>query len=85
MQRKVVNTFMVGLLGLAITMIVIFSQDSQFSADSFQASGYKQNNEAYSENSCGNGILSESIPCKNADSKAKGDKNIVNIEGIIFP
>jgi hypothetical protein len=85
MQRKEVTAFMVGLLGLAITMIVIFSQANQFSADSFRVSGYEQNNDEYSENSCGNGILPENIPCKNADSEAKGDKNIVNIEGIIFP
>lgn len=33
----------------------------------------------------GNGILPESIPCKNVDNDAKGEKNIVNIEGIVFP
>ena len=81
-----INTFIVSaLLGFAITMILIFSQANQFSADSFRVSGYEQNNDDYSENSCGNGILPENIPCKNAESNAKGDKNIVNIEGIIFP
>ena len=80
-----INTFIVGLLGFAITIIFIFPQDSQFFADSLRASGYEQNNNEYTENSCGNGILPETIPCKNIDSKAKGDKNVVNIEGIIFP
>jgi hypothetical protein len=81
-----INTFIVAiLLGFAITMIPIFSQDSQFSADTVQVSGYEQNNDEYTKNSCGNGILPENIPCKNAESNAKGDKNIVNVEGIIFP
>jgi hypothetical protein len=81
-----INTFIISaLLGFAITMILIFSQDSQFSADTLQVSGYEQNNDEYTKNSCGNGILPENIPCKNAESNAKGDKNIVNIEGIIFP
>ncbi|HET6640703.1 MAG TPA: hypothetical protein VFG77_03770 [Nitrososphaeraceae archaeon] len=81
-----INTFIVSaLLGFAITMILIFSQDSQFSTDTVQVSGYEQNTDEYTKNSCGNGILPENIPCKNAESNAKGDKNIVNIEGIIFP
>ena len=79
------NTFILGLLGFAIMMIVIFSPDSQFSAGSLRVVGYEQNNEESTENSCGNGILPENIPCENVDNNAKGDKNIVNIEGIIFP
>jgi hypothetical protein len=81
-----INTFIIAvLLGFAITMILIFPEDSQFSANTVQVSGYEQNNDEYTKNSCGNGILPENIPCKNAESNAKGDKNIVNIEGIIFP
>jgi hypothetical protein len=81
-----INTFIVSaLLEFAITMILIFSPESQFSADTVQVSGYEQNNNEYTKNSCGNGILPENIPCKNAESNPQGDKNIVNIEGIIFP
>lgn len=80
-----VNIFTVGLLSLTITMIVAFSPGSEYSTDIVLVAGYEQNNDKYAENSCGNGILPESIPCKNVDSNAKGDKNIVNIEGIIFP
>jgi hypothetical protein len=81
-----INTFNIAvLLGFAITMILIFSEGSQFSANTVQVSGYEQNNDVYTKNSCGNGILPENIPCTNAENNAKGDKNIVDIEGIIFP
>jgi hypothetical protein len=80
-----VHTFMAGKLGLAITMVIAFSSSSEYSADSVRVAGYEQINDEYAENSCGNGILPESIPCKNVESTAKGDKNIVNIEGIVFP
>ena len=82
------NTFKVGLLGLTITLLVVFSLNGDYSpssSSSLQATGYEQNSDKYSENSCGNGILPESIPCKNVDNDAKGEKNIVNIEGIVFP
>ena len=82
------NTFKVGLLGLIIILLVVFSLNGDYSpssSSSLQATGYEQNSDKYSENSCGNGILPESIPCKNVDNDAKGEKNIVNIEGIVFP
>ncbi|MGB7633322.1 MAG: hypothetical protein WBL68_06325 [Nitrososphaeraceae archaeon] len=82
------NTFKVGLLGLTIILLVVFSLNGDYSpssSSSLQATGYEQNSNKYSENSCGNGILPESIPCKNVDNDAKGEKNIVNIEGIVFP
>ncbi|MFZ0554509.1 MAG: hypothetical protein WBL67_08665 [Nitrososphaeraceae archaeon] len=82
------NTFKVGLLGLIIILLVVFSLNGDYSpssSSSLQATGYEQNSNKYSENSCGNGILPESIPCKNVDNDAKGEKNIVNIEGIVFP
>lgn len=81
------NTLKVGLLSLTITLLAVFSLNVEYSPSSsnLQATGYEQNSDKYSENSCGNGILPESIPCKNVDNDAKGEKNIVNIEGIVFP
>ena len=82
------NAFKVGLLGLIIILLVVFSLNGDYSpssSSSLQATGYEQNSNKYSENSCGNGILPESIPCKNVDNDAKGEKNIVDIEGIVFP
>jgi hypothetical protein len=81
------NTYKVGLLGLTITVLAVFSLNSEYSPSnsSLQAAGYEQSSDKYSENSCGNGILPENIPCKNVDNGAKGEKNIVNIEGIVFP
>ena len=81
------NTFKVGLLALTITLLAVFSLSGEYSlsSNSLQATDYEQNSDKYSENSCGNGILPESVPCKNVDNDAKGEKNIVNIEGIVFP
>ena len=82
------NTLKVGLLSLTITLLALFFLNGEYSpssTSSLQATGYQQNSDKYSENSCGNGILPESIPCKNVDNDAKGEKNIVNIEGIVFP
>ncbi|MGB8085603.1 MAG: hypothetical protein WCF07_04885, partial [Nitrososphaeraceae archaeon] len=71
---------------LTIILLAVFSLNGEYSpSSSLQATGYEQNSNKYSENSCGNGILPESIPCKNVDNDAKGEKNIVNIEGIVFP
>jgi hypothetical protein len=84
--RNMMSTFKVELLGLTIILLAVFSLNSEYSpSSSLQATGYEQNSDKNSENSCGNGILPESIPCKNVDNDAKGEKNIVNIEGIIFP
>jgi hypothetical protein len=77
------STFKVGLLGLAITLIIAFSLNNQYSDDGLRVTGYEQNE--YSENSCGNGILPENVPCENVDNNAKGEKNIITIEGIVFP
>lgn len=83
------NAFKVGLLGLTIILLAVFSLNGDyspsFSSSSLQATGYEQNSDKHSENTCGNGILPESIPCKNVDNDAKGEKNIVDIEGIVFP
>jgi len=76
------NAFKVGLLGLTITVLGVFTLNDESSPTSLQGAGYKQNNDEHSENSCGNGILPENIPCKNL---AKGEKNNVNIKGIVFP
>lgn len=80
-----VNTFIVGLLGLIIAVIVVFSLSDLYPADTLRVAGYEQNINEHTESSCGNGILPENIPCANVDSIAKGDENRVNIEGIIFP
>jgi hypothetical protein len=87
-SRNMMNTFKVGLLALTITLLAVFSLNGEYSpssSNSLQATDYEQNSDKYSENSCGNGILPESVPCKNVDNDAKGEKNIVNIEGIVFP
>jgi hypothetical protein len=80
-----VNTFIVGLLGLIIAVIVVFSISDLYPADTLHVAGYERNNNEHTETSCGNGVLPENIPCANVDSTAKGDENRVNIEGIIFP
>jgi hypothetical protein len=80
-----VNTFIVGLLGLIIAVIVVSSLSDLYPANTLRVAGYERNNNEHPESSCGNGILPENIPCTNVDSTAKGDENIVNIEGIIFP
>ena len=80
-----VNTFIVGLLGLIIAVIVAFSISDLYPADTLHVAGYERNNNEHTETSCGNGVLPENIPCANVDSTAKGDENRVNIEGIIFP
>jgi hypothetical protein len=81
------STFIVGMSVLIIAVIVVFSVSDLYSADTLRVAGYEQNNNSneHNENSCGNGILPENIPCANVDSDAKGDENRVNIEGIIFP
>lgn len=82
------STFIVGMSALIIAVIVVFSVSDLYSADTLRVAGYEQNNNnsnKHNENSCGNGILPENIPCANVDSDAKGDENRVNIEGIIFP
>jgi hypothetical protein len=81
-----INNFVVGFfLTLAITVIAALSLSDQYSTESLNVAGYEQNSEEYAENACGNGILPKNIPCTNVDNRAKGDKNIVNIEGIVFP
>jgi hypothetical protein len=80
-----INYFVVGFLALTITMLVGLSLSGQYFTDSLKVVGYEQNSKEYTENACGNWILPESIPCSNVDNHAKGDKNIVNIEGIVFP
>ncbi|MGA7370106.1 MAG: hypothetical protein WBX01_13330 [Nitrososphaeraceae archaeon] len=79
------NGFKMGLLGLIITVLGVFTLNGEFSPTGLQGTGYEQNNDEHSEYSCGNGILPEKIPCKNLDNNAKGEKNNVNIEGIVFP
>lgn len=82
------STFIVGMSVLIIAVIVVFSVSDSYSAETLRVAGYEQNNNnsnEHNENSCGNGILPENIPCANVDSDAKGDENRVNIEGIIFP
>ena len=83
------STFIIGMSALIIAVIVVFSVSDLYSA-AVRVAGYEQNNNnnnsnEHNENSCGNGILPENIPCANVDSDAKGDENRVNIEGIIFP
>ena len=81
-----INNFVVGFfLALAITIIAALSLSGQYSTESLNVAGYEQNSEESAENACGNGILPKNIPCSNVDNRAKGDKNIVNIEGIVFP
>lgn len=80
-----VNTFIVGLLGLIIAVIVVSSLSDLYPANTLRVAGYERNNDEHTESSCGNGILPENIPCANVYSTAKGDENRVNIEGIIFP
>jgi len=53
--------------------------------NSLLAQGYERTGGLYAENSCGNGILPENVPCINAGSNAEGDENRVNLEGIVFP
>jgi hypothetical protein len=85
------STFIIGMSALIIAVIVVFSVSDLYSADPLRVAGYEQNNNnnsnEHNENSCGNGILPENIPCANVDSDAKGNENRVNIniEGIIFP
>lgn len=75
-SRNMMNTFKVGLLALTITLLAVFSLSGEYSlsSNSLQATDYEQNSDKYSENSCGNGILPESVPCKNVDNDAKGEK-----------
>lgn len=83
------STFIVGMSALIIAVIVVFSVSDLYSADTLRVAGYEQNNNnnsnEHNENSCGNGILPENIPCANVDSDTKGDENRVHTEGIIFP
>ncbi len=73
------------LTGLVLALTLIFSINGIFVPNSLLAQGYERTGGLYAENSCGNGILPENVPCINAGSNAEGDENRINLEGIVFP
>ena len=73
------------LTGLVLALTLMLSINGIFVPNSLLAQGYERTAGSYAENSCGNGILPENVPCINAGSNAEGDKNRVNLEGIVFP
>lgn len=78
-------TTMALLVGLGIIMTVLFPTREIFWQNNTLAAGYDKNEGSDPENSCGNGILPENIPCTNAGSEVVGDKNTVRLDGIVFP
>ena len=73
------------LTGLVLALTLMLSINGTFVPNSLLAQGYERTGGLYTENSCGNGILPENVPCINAGSNAEGDENRVNLEGIVFP
>jgi len=62
------------LTGLVLALTLMLSINGISVPNSLLAQGYERTGGLYAENSCGNGILPENVPCINAGSNAEGDE-----------